>query len=346
MDRVREAVDELAKVFRASSSKHAANRTAARILEQLTRQPAFLTAVLANYLAMPRTLDRRNYPVVAIPIATTPWFGLVANCWIPLPGRETTISTKAIHHHGNMLLTTATLFGPGYEHWMFSTPKLVDAESGLYSMDLLEVAPHPQHHVSFVDAWIAHTPFYPRELSITLALWSNRFDTTWRDHVKRLPGVSANANVLRKAALKFGLRKALDLKVIESFDFFPTGAGFANMRDRKEFDLGPTDDHLHSVFHVIQRTGNEHLGRVVRGQLERGAVNDAARPTVERLLSDLNRGVAIEGRLSSNHYGLQYANFSRDDVFGALRALGKKVDHGGKLAPTQGHQETHRSGAQ
>jgi hypothetical protein len=344
MDRIREAVRELVGVFQKASSKHEANQAAAPIMEQLTRQPAFLTAVLSKYLMTRGSLDRKNYPVVGMEIASNPWFGLVANCWIPLPGRETHISTKAIHHHGNMLLTTATLFGSGYEHWMFSQPKEIDRERGIFEMALLEAAPHPQHHVSFVDAWIAHTPFYPKELSITLALWSNRFDTTWRDHVKRLPGISENANVLRDVAVKMGLRRALDLKVVESYDFFPAQDGFQVMRERKEFELGPVEDHIHSVFHDVQRTGNEHLGRVIRKQLDDGAIT-VGRPTVERLLVELERGTPIEGRLSSMHHGIPYANFTREDVLGALRALGKKVEHGGKFAPAPGGQETARASA-
>ena len=200
------------------------------------------------------------------------------------------------------------------------------------------------HHVSFVDAWLAHTPFYPRELSITLALWSNRFDTTWRDHLKRLPGVSANANLLRNVAARMGLKKALDLKVVEAFDFFPITDGFQVMRERKEFTLGPVEDHVASVFHVLQRTGNEHLGRVVRRQLERGVVT-TGRAAVERLLGDLERGRPIEGKLSSTHYGVPYANFTRDDVLSALRALGKKTENGGKLASAPGGQEAPRASA-
>lgn len=345
MDRIREALRELVAVFRSASSKHEAHRKAAPVMEQLTRSPAFLAAVIEKYLLTGGSLDSKNYPVVGMTIAENPWFGLVANCWIPLPTRETDISTKCIHHHGDMLLTTATLFGPGYEHWMFAKPSPVDPARGLYEMELLEAAPHPQHHVSFVDAWIAHAPFYPKDMSITLALWSNRFDTTVRDHVKRLPGVRTNAAALRQVALKLGLKRTLDLKVVESYDFFPTNDGFQVVRERKEFELGPNDDHLHSVFHVIQRTGNEHLARVVRRQLDRGAVT-AARPTVERLLADLERGTPIEGRLSTKHHGIPYANFSREDVNRALRALGKsKAKDGSKFTPAAAGQEAPRAGA-
>lgn len=343
MDRIRDAVEELVRIFRASATKHEANERAAPVMEQLTREPAFLTAVLERYLQTPRALNRRNYPVVGIEIALNPWFGLVANCWVPLPSRDTSLSTKMIHHHGDMLLTTATLFGPGYEHWMFTRPEPLDRDEGLYSMRLLERAPHPKGHVSFVDAWIAHTPFYPRSLSITLALWSKRFPTTWRDRAKRLPVVRSHVGKLTKVTDALGLRSALQLNVVESFDFYPVEDAFKVMRVRQEFGLGPTEDHVQSVLHILQETGNEHLARVVRRQLERGLVVEG-RAAVERLLPDLERGRPLEGKLSSGHYDLPFANFTRDDTLRALRALERRADHGVKFATAQDRQETAGAG--
>ena len=335
MDRVREAESALVRVFKASATKSEANERARPVMEQLSRDPSFLAAVLEKYLLTPGALDKRNYPVVGIQIALNPWFGLVANCWIPLPGGETHLSTKAIHHHGTMLLTTATLFGPGYEHWMFSLPKPIAPGSDTYTMDLLEVGPHPKHHVSFVDAWTAHTPFFPKSLSITLALWSNSLPTTWRDRAKRLPFFRGRETQLRELAVRLGLKKQLDLKVVDSFDFFPSAEGFSVMRERKEFALGPNEDHVCSVFHIVQQTGNERLARAVRKAIDTGRV--AERATVEPLVERLERGKPIEGRLSAGHYDLPFANFTREDVERALRALEtrnspKGEPHGRKLA--------------
>jgi hypothetical protein len=319
MDRTREAERELLAVFRSSATRHEAHRRAKPILEQLTRDSAFLGSVLERYLSTPGSLDKRNYPVVGMTIALNPWFGLVANCWIPLPGRETHISTKMIHHHGDMLLSTATVFGPGYEHWMFTLPRQMDGEGDLFGMDLLEAAPHPQHHVSFVDAWTAHTPLYPKSLSITLALWSSRFDVTWRDRLKRLRIFKGREEHLRKMAVRLGLKKRLDLKVVESFDYYPVSDGFRVMRERKEFELGPNEDHVASVFHIVQETGNEQLARVVRRALRDGKVTNGRR-AVELALDDLERGTPIEGRLSNGHYDVPNANFTREDIERALRA--------------------------
>lgn len=315
-DRVREAEEELIDVFRGARTKHEANVRAKPVLEQISRDPAFLRGVLEKFVLTPGALDAKNYPVVGIKIALNPYFSLIANCWIPLPDRATHISTKAIHHHGDLLLSTATIFGPGYEHWMFSLPKQRSGSDGIYDMKLLEAAPHPLHHVSFVDSWTAHTPLYPKSLSITLALWTSKKNVTWKDHLKRLPFFKGREKQLRNVALKLKL-KQLDLKVVDSFDFFPVDSGFQVMKERKEFELGPNEDHVASCFHIIQETGNEDLAGAVRRAIgERRVVS--ARPVVERFTEMLERGTAIEGRLSRGHYDIPYANFTRDDIRRAL----------------------------
>ena len=335
MDWIREAEHDLVTVFRTSADKYEANTRAKPILEQLSRDPGFLTAILDRHLRKPGALETTNYPVVAIDIGLNPWFGFVANCWIPLPGRETNIATKAVHHHGTMLLSTVTAWGPGYEHWMFTTPKAIDEANGLYAMELVEAAAHPRHHVSFVDKFIAHTPLYPAELSITYALWSNSKPTTWRDHVKRLPGIKGREKTLRDVAVRLGLRRALDVKVVDSFDYYPGSDGFYVMRDRREFERGPVEDHLHSLFHVLQRTGNEHLARTVRRVVDSGGVHQS-RATVEELIRHLERGKPIEGRLSKGHYDLPYANFTRAQIERALAAVRSRSSkgeiHGSELA--------------
>ncbi len=100
---------------------------------------------------------------------------------------------------------------------------------------------------------------YPPALSITLALWTTRHTLTWRDKVKRLPISKGGERQLRALALKLGLKESLQLKVVDGFDFFPTPEGFEVMKEREEFKRGPVADHVCSVFHVVQQTGNEQL---------------------------------------------------------------------------------------
>ncbi|MBI1892847.1 MAG: hypothetical protein HYS14_01865 [Candidatus Rokubacteria bacterium] len=311
-------VAALTDTFRRVRDKREAHYQSCRVLCDMAADPRVMTAVLQAHLGRPGTLNWKHYPVLGMEIEHNPYYTLVANCWIPLPGRETDVSTKTVHHHGNMLLTTVTAFGPGYEHWTFTRPEVVDPEQELYAMTVIERGPHPRQHVAFVDAFIGHVPLYPGSLSITLALWSNQFPTTWRDVLKRVPMFKGREETLRQLAARVGLTRALDLKVIQYFDFYPTTAGFKGMKERVEFDLGPNEDYLYSLFHVLQQTGNEALGRLVRERLQADAVQD--RPLVSTLLADLESGCRVEGRLSDCHLRVPHATFRAAEIERALAA--------------------------
>lgn len=317
MSEVDTYLTEITAVFKETKDKREANYRCNQLLIDMSGDRDFFTCVLERHLKTKGNLNTLHYPVVGLEIELNEYFGLIANCWIPLPGRESNLSSKSIHHHGDMLLTTVTAYGTGYEHWTFETPSVVDASREIYELKLLEHAPHPIHHVAFVDAFIAHLPLYPPDLTITYALWSSRFPTTWKDRVKRIPVFQNNSGRLRDLAVKAGLAKQLELKVVEYFDFYPCSEGFRGMKERKEFERSNNEDYLFSLFHVIQETGNEHLAPIVEQKLLSG--EHLSNPNlVRKLITDLNKGNKIEGRISANHFGFEYANFTREQILEAL----------------------------
>jgi hypothetical protein len=312
-------VDRLTRNFKDAKDKHEAHLKSRGVLQEMSADPAVLPAIFRRHVETPGSFNTKHYPVVSMNVVLNPYYNLVANCWITLPGGESDLSTKAIHHHGDMLLTTATAFGPGYEHWTFEPPVVIDEDRELYALKLTERAAHPLHHIAFVDHHVPHLPMYPPSLSITLALWSSRSQTTWKDYVKRVPLLKQNDARLRRLARRLGLAGALDLKIVEYFDFYPTDDGFKAMKDREEFRRGPNEDYLYSLFHVLQKTGNAALAPVVRRQLDSGEPLD--NPGLARtLLDDLEAGRPIEGRLSDGHYGIPFANFTAQSIEQALSA--------------------------
>ena len=318
-------IDSLKKIFAGAPNKHEANYRSRAVLEDMSADPSFFRSALEKHLQTPGSLNTEHYPVVGIDIELNHLFGLVANCWIPLPNRATDVSTKAIHHHGDMLLSTVTAFGPGYEHWTFKKPEVIDSGSESYSISLIEHAPHPLHHVAFVDSYVAHLPFYPGSMTITYALWSSKFPATWKDRLKRVPLLQRNSARLKRVAARAGMAKHLELKVVEYFDFYPTAEGFCGIRERKEFGRGPNADYLPSLFQVIQETGNEQLAPLLKEQLNAGMLlenPDLLRDLIHRLES----GQTIEGRLSATHYGIERANFTRHDLEVALSAQGQRSE--------------------
>jgi hypothetical protein len=316
---MKQYIDSLKKIFADAPNKHEANYRSQPVLEDMSNDPVFLTSVLEKHIQTAGSLNTKHYPVVGIDIELNHLFGLVANCWIPLPDRASDVSTKAIHHHGDMLLSTVTAFGPGYEHWTFRKPEVLDADLESYSLSVIDHTPHPLHHVAFVDSYVAHLPFYPPKMTITYALWSSKFDPTWKDRLKRVSLLQKNSARLKQLASRAGLAKHLDLKVVEYFDFYPTAQGFRGIRERKEFERGPNADYLYSLFHVIQETENDRLAPLIRQQA------DARQPLenpelLKDLIGRLERGETIEGRLSATHYGIERANFTKQELEAALAA--------------------------
>jgi hypothetical protein len=307
-------IERLTRIFRRSPNKHEAHFRSREVLEEMACNPRVLAAVLEEYLAKPGVLNTRHYPVIGMEIELNPHYGLVANCWIPLPDRRTDVSTKAIHHHGEMLLTTVTAFGPGYEHWTFSSPVPLDPERDLYAMELVGREPHPRGHAAFVDAYVPHLPLYPGAMTITFALWSHRRRTGWKDRMKRLSIFRGREDALRAAGARLGLSRALDLKVVDTFDFCPSTGGFRGMRERTEFARGPNEDFLYSLFHVLSESGHPELARSIEARLD----EVENRELVERLLRDLREGRPIEGRLSPGHFGQDSMNFTPQEIARAL----------------------------
>ena len=312
-------VARLREIFCTAPDKQEAHARSREVVAEIARDPNFLTEALEQHLSAPANLNRRHYPVVGLEVESNPDFDIVLNCWIPLPDRATDISTKAIHHHGPMLLTTATVFGPGYEHWMLRRPEPIGSGRDLFRMEPIEHGRHGLHEVAFVDAYTAHVPIYPESLTITVCLWSNSAPTTWRDTLKRVPVLRRNAAALRRAATRFGLAKQLDLKVDDYKDYHPTDQGFIGMKDREEFPHTNNEDYLYSLFSIVQDTGNSELASVVERQLDQGArLNE---PTlIRRLVDDLKNGTQIEARLSPGHYAVPHANFRTSDIERALAA--------------------------
>ena len=314
-------VQEMRRIFRSTPDKREAHARCVPVLDEIAGDTAFLRRVFSEHILTKGCLNTKLYPVLGFTVTHNPHFSLVVNCWIPHPERRADISTKAVHHHGELLLTTVTSFGPGYEHWLFSLPEPVNPDEELFRTRLLDRAPHPLRHSSFVDSYTCHLPIVPSSMSITLALWSTSTSTTWRDYLKTVAPLQRNSARLRRIVAKLGLAKALELKLVQYFDFYPAERGFIGMKDRIEFDRGPNEDYLWSLFHVLQETQNEALVPDIEALLD-GNEPLENRELVRRLVRDLDAGNPIPGRLSPGHYDAPYANFTTAAIERALAAQG------------------------
>lgn len=85
---------------------------------------------------------------------------------------DTNYSYATMHNHDDVQLSTVNLFGSGYNSLIF--------QQGFTRLDNNEVNIEPEVYkthtlgnIEFIDCNTAHTVFFPKDLTITLTLWSS-----------------------------------------------------------------------------------------------------------------------------------------------------------------------------
>ncbi len=298
--------------FRAPN-KHLAQEQARNVLLDMAADERALRATVARHLSQTESLNTKNFPSLGFEISTTPHYALVANAFFPHPRADTDVTCNSVHHHGEMLLTTVTAFGSGYEHWRFTTPEVLDPQRHLFRIALVDRELHKRGHASFVDAYMPHAVMFPRSLTLTYALWSSRRRVRWTDHVKRWRLFRGREKALRAVAVRLGLRRALDLKVARYFDYYPVDGGFCGMRERQQFERGSNEDYLQNLFFIMQQTQCDDLAVDIERHLGSGRVMNVL--AVRRFLEKLRRGEPMAPRFSDRiHMDIPHMNFKSDAI--------------------------------
>ena len=311
------------KVFNSENDRVKAHEICAKILEDISQDAALLKIVLMNNLSNKDFLCQTHYPVPAFPMFNVvDKYLVVANIWLPLASKSTDYTTKSIHHHGPMLLTTVTSFGPGYYHYLFNKPDRISPDTEQFDLKLQAEGHHPLSDVLFCDQYLAHVPMFPEKLSITYALWSNSKPTRFLSRIKKIPIIQKRADTLRTVMKSVGMGKALDLKLEDYLDFYPSPNGFMGVKKRVEVEYkrGPIGDRVQSIIHLLQETGNEDLIDLCQDDLES---NKSMEPNEKleclKLISAARKGEEIAPKLTEKlHFGFEKMNFTHEQIKASL----------------------------
>lgn len=306
------AFSELTDRFRRTRDAQEAHLASVPLLQDLAASAGLVEAILSRHLARPDVLRTPHFPVVSFHIARNPYVHLLANAWMAHPDQRTDLTTKAIHLHDRLFLTTVTIFGPGYEHWLFERPR---RRGGGYRTRLVSIAPHPPGQPAFVDTEVAHTSTFPSRLSLTLCLW-----TPERPGLLRRAGARARRAARDgRARIPASLRPPAAL-LDRPLDFYP-GAGLlagrlAGLPERHAFPFGPCEDYCHSLVHILQETGCEHLAAAFTART--AALPGPAKAAAETALARMQRGESVAGRYSEGQTTDPTANFTRAAILSAI----------------------------
>lgn len=170
-------------------------------------------------------------------------------------------AAHCIHHHNNYILTTAAIYGSGYESMLFDKKVDVDEKTLETKMRVAKHFTQEQHPVHTIDAWEPHVVFMPSAFSTTLQLWTpDKKRNT--DSLRSNPILKALKLPLRKVIYWCGLERAVGISAQKTYQWYPDGDHFKAILEDEYFGptrnaKGPEVDlwSMQNVFIFIQRMG-------------------------------------------------------------------------------------------
>lgn len=308
-------LSQLRRIF-SQPDRRAAHHQCQPILRQLAQDPEFLPGIIRHNLATPGFLERtRINPVLAMDIDKNAEFEFIMHGWMPLPDRSTDLSHQSIHHHGNLLLTSVSPLGPGYESILFQPDFAIDSESGIAHLQPSRYYANALHNLEFIDSRTPHVVFYPPAVSITYALWCSE-----------KPAVGARLKGSRlvqkykgqaKSVLKaLGLAKAAGLNVVEFFDFYLAEQKVWALKERITYPEGTHENYIQNLFHFLQQVAFDDYD-FIRGLNEPSAA-------VTRWKTAYLKQAEIPDSFEPNHLSIPKVNLSKPELLSHFK-LGQPI---------------------
>lgn len=112
-----------------------------------------------------------NYEIPFLYVYENNNFYLKFHIFPPVESKDTEKAANIIHHHNNYILSSFTMFGPGYHTCHFGKEILED-QDGKVQMTLEKDFFHGNGEINVVESWEPHIVFNMEDTTATLVLWS------------------------------------------------------------------------------------------------------------------------------------------------------------------------------
>lgn len=298
-----------------NNSKYIAHKKAQDILLRMSSDQQILFEIIRRNLNDPEFLMKtRHYPTLAMLIFEDNNFSFYLNIFPPHPSRRTDISSQSIHHHGKLILSTVSAFGPGYNSILFKKGFSIDFESCLTKMEIEKDYQNQLNEVSFVDESQPHIVFYPIDFSGTYALWSD-FENSTKDVVKRIGVINKFKKPIAKVINYLGLARTFGLNKIEFFDFYVENEKIKAMKERERYMAdGGNENFLQNIFCFIQKTGFNDVEFLER-LYNKESTPSPAKKYIKMLLAQEE----IQDVFFDGHLNIEKVNLLKNDILKAVQ---------------------------
>jgi hypothetical protein len=296
------------------TDRYAAHKEASKHLIELAKDSQFLFSIVKQNLSNPEYLKRvRHYPTLSMDIFQNENFQLVANIWLPLPDKNTDLSFQSIHHHGNLLLSTVSAFGPGYDSIVFKPNFSIDPITEVTTMEIEKIYHNDLHRLEFVDHYTPHVVFYPTALSVTYALWSTD-KVSLKEKYKNNELIQMFKKPLRRFLEATGLNKKVGVNTVNYFDFYIENNQVKALKNRLGYEKSTNENFIQNIFYFIQSIGfNDDA--FIQSLLLREGTNPQ---TIDYINKFLNKE-PIKDKFVDAHLFVPKVSLVKQDILSAIK---------------------------
>jgi hypothetical protein len=307
-------IQKLISAFK-SEDYYQSHKDITEILKSLVLDNVFLFEIIRYNLSKPDFLRRkRHYPTLSMVIAENENFSFVANLWLPLPNKETDTSFQSIHHHGNLLLSTISAYGPGYNSILFKKGFKIYKETEETEMVVDKIYHNSLNHLEFIDANTPHVVFYPTDFSITYALWSADKPMKAKAALKKMGILKAIKKPLLQLLKIFRLDSLLGLNTVTYFDFHPSGGKLKAMKDRVGYPEGSNGNFLQNIFYILQKVGFDDR-QFLESLKKDPKITRDAHTWIDKFL----KGEEINPKFEDIHLNVPKVNLLKKDILAVVK---------------------------
>ncbi|HEY6502869.1 MAG TPA: hypothetical protein VIZ28_02730 [Chitinophagaceae bacterium] len=314
MERLNHYVSAIAAVFKQEKSRYEAHQKAAPILRGMGAEKEVLFDVFRKNLLNENFVNRpRHYPTLGFEIFQDENVGISGNCFMPLPDRSTDLSFQSIHHHGKLLLTTIAAFGPGYESIVFKKGFVLNKKKQTADLEIEKQYQFAQGNLEFVDSEQPHVVFFPKDASITFAMWAYEKKKVATQSLKNNFIVKKFKEPIRRGLKSLELLNTAGVNSVENFDFYPDHKTIRVLKSRIKFEEGSNENFLTNVFYVLQRAEFKDM------QFLQSLKKEYPDHTIlHQLIDRYANGTAIKDEFYDFHKNVQHVNLTKRDILNAF----------------------------
>ena len=132
-------IKQIIKIFDNNQDLRIAHKKSEDIMKQIVEDKNSINEIVEFNLSQPDFwFKKRHYPTLALSVFTNELIDIVINIYPALPNGDLNTSFQSIHHHGNLMLSTIGLSGPGYSSISFKKDFVINKNNNACKMEIAE----------------------------------------------------------------------------------------------------------------------------------------------------------------------------------------------------------------